>query len=144
MLPLARLALAGAVLLGAGCGGPPQFAGETVRVLGPGGEVRLEVFADVADDERERREGLTRFDSLAAGRGLLLVLPAEGEVCITNAKVDFPIDAVFAATDGTVVAVERNVPRDDVTLRCHLSTRRILEINAGDAGAVSPGDQLVF
>lgn len=133
-----------ALLLGAGCGGPPQFAGETVRVLGPGGEVRLEVFADVADDERERREGLTRYDSLAAGRGLLIVLPAEGEVCITNAKVDFAIDAVFAAADGTVVAVERNVPRDDVTLRCHGSTRRILEVNGGDASAVSPGDQLVF
>lgn len=136
--------IAVALLLGAGCGGPPQFSGETVRVLGPGGEVRLEVFADVADDERERREGLARYDSLAAGRGLLIVLPAEGEVCITNAKVDFAVDAVFAATDGTVVAVERNVPRDDVTLRCHRSTRRILEVNGGDASAVSPGDQLVF
>ena len=72
------------------------------------GNVVLEVSAQVADTEAARAEGLRGYDTLPADEGLLLAFPSEGEVCITNAGVDFAIDVVYASTDGTVVAMERH------------------------------------
>ena len=144
---LAALAIMAAV---SGCGGaaddPEAPPSETanVRIISPAGVDRLIVSAAVADDEDERRAGLRGVASLPEGRGLLIVLPVEDDVCITNADVVFPIDAVFAAADGTIVAVERNIPSRDVRLRCHASTRRILEVNGGAASRVAAGDQLLF
>lgn len=129
----------------AGCGNDAASDERVaVRVASSDGTEHLSVDAIVAESEAERREGLTRYDELEDDHGLLIVLPVEGEVCITNSGVGFAIDAVFAADDGTVVAVERNVPMGDVTLRCHMSTRRILEVAAGVAGSVDAGDQLVL
>lgn len=133
------------LLLVAACGNDSE-SDETVavRVTGSDGAEHLAVEAAVAESEAARREGLAGYDELDDDRGLLIVLPVEGEVCITNSGVGFAIDAVFAADDGTVVAVERNVPMGDVTLRCHVSTRRILEVAAGVASSVDAGDQLLL
>lgn len=135
------LVVSGAVGCGNDAGSGERVA---VRVVGSDGTEHLSVDATLAESEAERREGLARFDTLDDDRGLLIVLPVEGEVCITNGGVGFAIDAVFAAEDGTVVAVERNIPMGDVTLRCHMSTRRILEVAAGVAGSVDAGDQLLL
>lgn len=139
------------LFLAAGCGGaadedgtPPENEDVLVRIVSPASLARLTVQAAVADDEDERTRGLKGVASLPANRGLLIVLPVEGEVCLTNSGVGFPIDAVFAASDGTVVAVERNIPSGDVRLRCQPSTRRILEVNGGAATRVAAGDQMFF
>jgi uncharacterized membrane protein (UPF0127 family) len=136
--------------LAVGCGGaaedgpPPDNEDVVVRIVSPASLARLTVRAAVADDEDERTQGLRGIASLPANRGLLIVMPVEGEVCITNAGVRFPIDAVFTASDGTVVAVERNIPSGDVRLRCQPSTHRILEVNGGAATRVAPGDHMFF
>ncbi|MBK6811886.1 MAG: DUF192 domain-containing protein [Sandaracinaceae bacterium] len=55
-----------------------------LEVRGPDGTLRLRVEADFARTAAARREGLAARDGLDDGRGLLLVFPTEGEVCIEN------------------------------------------------------------
>lgn len=121
------------------CGGDP--AG--VRVVIESDEaVVLDVVADVARTADERRQGLRGQPPLAPGAGLLLDFPVEGEVCLFNDGVSFAIDAVYAAADGQVRAVERGIPAGDAGARCHEGVQQVLEVAAGEAGAVSLGDRL--
>jgi uncharacterized membrane protein (UPF0127 family) len=127
-----------AVLLMAGCG-------ETVRIEGPDGELRLEVAVERAEDEDARRLGLMFRPPLRASEGLLLVLPEgfEGQACLTNENVAFAIDAVHADRAGTVVAVQRDLPADDPGPFCADRTSQVLEVLAGVAASVRVGDQLL-
>ena len=102
------------------------------------GNVVLEVSAQVADTEAARAEGLRGYDTLPADEGLLLAFPSEGEVCITNAGVDFAIDVVYASTDGTVVAIEHDLAANAPGPYCDDETAFVLEVVAGAAtGAVT-------
>ncbi|MFW6086283.1 MAG: DUF192 domain-containing protein [Myxococcota bacterium] len=123
-----------------GCG---EDAARRVRVESPAGELRLEVFVDEARTAEERMQGLAGRDGLDPGEGLLLIFPAEGEVCIVNEAVPFAIDALFIDGAGTVGAVERHIPAGDSTARCHGATLEVLEVAAGVADPVRVGDQLV-
>lgn len=131
----AHLSLSASVSVLVGCADLPL-----VEVRGPDGSLRLQVVADVARTAVARREGLAGRDSLDEGRGLLLVFPTEGEVCIDNAPVDFAIDALFADATGQVVAIERSVPAGDPTPRCHEPVAQVLELADGVALSAQVGD----
>jgi len=123
--------------------GDESACGTRVRVERAGDAAAvLDVCAKLAVTEAERTEGLAKAPSLSESRGLLLVFPVEGEVCIQNGPVSFSIDEVFASDAGDVVAVERQVGAGDATARCHAGVRRVLEVNAGIADSVSVGDRL--
>lgn len=133
-LVAAALALA---LLG-GCA-----ADALARIESPEGEKRLEVaVAHEARSAEERMRGL-RGRSIAEDEGLLIVFPAEGEVCIVNEGVDYAVDVVYADAEGTVVSVQRGVAAGDATSRCRMPTARVLEVRAGVAATVVSGDRLV-
>ncbi|MBK6575122.1 MAG: DUF192 domain-containing protein [Sandaracinaceae bacterium] len=113
-----------------------------VEVRGPDGTLRLRVEADFARTADARREGLAGRDGLDEGRGLLLVFPTEGEVCIENTPVGFAIDAIFANAAGRVIAIERDIPAGDATSRCHQPVAQVLELAGGVALSVQVGDVL--
>ncbi|MEQ9646478.1 MAG: DUF192 domain-containing protein [Sandaracinaceae bacterium] len=102
----------------------------------------LEVCAEVADTEEERRQGLMGHAPLGPGEGMYFDFPVEQEICFYNAGVDFSIDILFADTDGTVVAIERRVPAGDTTLRCQGATKLALEVAAGALDDHAIGDAL--
>jgi uncharacterized membrane protein (UPF0127 family) len=104
-----------------------------VQVIDPAGTVAAAFCADQAVTAEERRRGLAGAPPLGPGEGLLLHFPTEGEVCIVNGGVDFPIDALYADRDGFVVAVETGIPAGDDDPRCHPDTERVLEVAAGQA-----------
>lgn len=131
------------LLLCGGCGGGSDSGGVAVRVVGPEGNERLSVTATIAADESSRRRGLAGVASLPRDSALLIVVPRETEVCITNAGVVFAIDVIFAGADGTVIAVEREIPAGATALRCHASVQQVLETNAGVAAAVVAGDRML-
>lgn len=89
------------------------------------------ICAEVADTEAARRDGLRGRDPLAPDEGLLLAFSVEDELCIVNDGVAFPIDAAWANADGVVIAIERDVPAGDPTVRCHGPARYVLETAAG-------------
>ena len=92
-------------------------------------------------DEQEAVEFL--LGSLGVLRAQYQVWPAEVEACIHNEPVAYAIDAIYAAATGTVVAVERELPAGDATVRCHEGVQRVLEVRARVAARVEPGDELV-
>lgn len=123
--------------LAAGCG-----CDRVVRLLGSDEREKLHVCVEIAESEQERRQGLKGRETLAPEDGLLIAFPLEGEACIANEGVSFPIDVVYAGAEGEVVAVERGVPADDATARCHAPVLRVLEVAAGVADPVEAGDLL--
>ena len=137
-LGLRLLALA-LFAIGLGCAASVSLV---ARVEGPTGEFRLEVRVEEALTEEERVLGLSEHESLAPGTGLLLRFPVEDELCIQNADVRFPIDAVFIDAGGVVRAIELHIAAGDASLRCHPETRDILEVGAGVASEVEVGDAL--
>jgi len=117
--------------------------GNTVRVTVERADaIVLAVDAEVARTADERRTGLRGHAPLADGEGLLIEMPQPLDICIVNDGVDFAIDAIYAAADGTVIAIERNIPAGDPTARCQSAVRWVLEVNAGAAAPVSTGDHL--
>ncbi len=128
------------LLLAAAATGCACPGGEEVRVSGA---TELTFCARVADTEAERREGLRGQPPLAAGEALLLPFAVEDEICIVNDGVSFPIDVLYAASDGRVVAIERGVPAGDATPRCVGGVRSVLEVAAGALDGAAPSDRLV-
>lgn len=117
--------------------------GTRVRIEhGSGADTALSVCAALAVSEQDRAKGLSGQPPLPDSRGLLLIFPVAGEVCIQNGPVSFAIDVVYAAEDGTVVAVERGFPAGDAVARCHPGVKRVLEVGAAVADGVVTGDVL--
>lgn len=115
-------------------------AGYQGEVLG-GGETKLRVVLELAEDEAARSRGLRGYASLAPDQGLLLVFPGPSEVCITNEGVVFGIDAVFVEA-GRVTAVE-TFEAEEGALRCHRADE-VLELAAGVAAEVNVNDLFVW
>jgi uncharacterized membrane protein (UPF0127 family) len=97
---------------------------------------------DVATTEAARARGLRGSPPLGEGEGLLLTFEVEGEICIVNDGVPFAIDVAWARTDGFVTAIER-AESNDPTVRCHPTTRDVLEVRAGALDGITPGARLV-
>ena len=120
-------------------------AGVRVRIERPGSaQAVLEAHCELAVTAEERRQGLRGSDPLLPGQALLMVLPRELEVCIVNDGVTFSIDAIYARNSGSVLAIERDIPANDGTARCHEGVRWIVETAAGEAAEVAAGDELVI
>lgn len=130
-----RMLVATFVLGGCACG-----SGVVVWIEGS----ELSFCATVAESAADRMRGLRGAAPLEVGEALLLRFPIEGEVCIVNDGVSFPLDVLYADTDGLVVAVERDVAAGDATPRCHLRVRSVLEVAAGGAETVAVGDRVTM
>ncbi len=126
-------------LVGCGCDGEVE-----VQVLSDSGQERLTVCAALAQSASARKTGLRGSDGLANHQGLVLVFPAESEVCLVNQGVGFSIDAVLADEQGEVVGLERAIVADDPELRCHPQVLHVLEVAAGVARSVRLGDRLML
>ena len=70
------------------------------------------------------------------------MFPEATRACITNRPVSFGIDVIYIASDRRVIAVERQLPPGDTSVRCHESTELVLEVAATVASEVEIGDLL--
>ena len=113
--------------------------GARVRILDAQGQARLDVCAEVATSEADRRAGLAGRSSLPAGAGLLMEFPVTGEVCITGEEMRFPIDVVFVSGTGHVAALGA-LGADDPALICEQGIGSVIEVSAGAARDVGVGD----
>jgi uncharacterized membrane protein (UPF0127 family) len=115
-----------------------------LTVTAPAGEpTRLRVRYEVASTAQARRDGLATRPPLAASEGLLLVFPLVGEVCISNAQVDYAIDVVFVGEEDTVLAAPSGLDAFEPGPVCQPSVRRVLELRRGVAATVELGDLLL-
>lgn len=108
-----------------------------------GEAARLRVRYELATSEQARRDGLQTRLPLEPDEGLLLEFPLEGEVCIHNSAVPYPIDVVFAGADDRVVRDVLPFAAFDTAAICVASVKRVLEVRAGVGAGVVQGDRLV-
>ena len=109
----------------------------TVRVLGGDGLTLFERVV-VADRPLKRMKGLLGRASLGAGEGILL-RPASS---IHMWFMRFAIDAVFLDEDLNVLDVRRAVRPWRIAAK--RGAKSVLEVGAGQAAGVKPGDRLVL
>lgn len=136
MRALRALCFSALTVLGCGC---PE--GTSVRIARDG--EALAFCAEVAETEPELQRGLMDHPPLAPGEAMLFELPAEQEVCVHNRGVAFPIDVAYADSQGTIVAVEHDVPAFDETVRCHAPVQALLEVAEGTLSDFGAGDRLL-
>ncbi|MFB6096641.1 MAG: DUF192 domain-containing protein [Haloferacaceae archaeon] len=77
----------------------------TVTVVDANGGQLATVDVRVADTWRKRYTGLSDTDSLAYGEGMLFVHDGAGTHTYVMREMDFPLDIVFAAPDGTITTI---------------------------------------
>jgi uncharacterized membrane protein (UPF0127 family) len=103
---------------------------------------------EIATTVEERENGLGGRDSLDADSGMLFIFPdPPGEVTLPFWMKDmkFDLDMIFINKDKQVVFVERNAPAGSAELiEPPASYLYVLEVNAGDAADVKPGDTLTI
>jgi uncharacterized membrane protein (UPF0127 family) len=68
------------------------------------------ILAEVASSKEEQARGLSGRLVLAEGRGMLFVYEKEGNPGIWMKEMRFPIDIVWANSNGIIVTVEHEVP----------------------------------
>jgi len=92
----------------------------------------------VADTSYERAAGLQFRDDLPSGRGMLFVYGEPKELSFIMPNMNFPLDIIFIAENGTVLNVEEAEPEDPDTPRSDYVRYRsdgeakwVVEINQG-------------
>jgi len=129
---IARARLAFALLACAGCGLPPSVD----LLAGDGRVVRTFDAIERVSTPEGRAKGLVGHAPLGPREAMVLDYPVVDAACITNAQVDFPIVAVFVASDGAIVAAEA-LTAHDARVPCHDGVLRVVEIDSGGTrGAV--------
>lgn len=68
-----------------------------------------QIYAEVADTQASREQGLSGRSKLAEDEGMLFVFDFPGKYGFWMKDMNFPIDMVWISQDGTVVHIEREV-----------------------------------
>lgn len=144
--PLPGVDLAGDV--GAGPDGSTDSSGgdlATVVFRSPDGTELGRVDAMVADDPFERSTGLSDTEELAPDEGMVFVYPETAERTFVMRNMDFPLDIVFVAGNGTITEIAHAPVENDSDLTGYTGRARwVVEVNRGwttDNG-VSLGDEV--
>jgi uncharacterized membrane protein (UPF0127 family) len=127
---------------------PLDYDRATVTLADENGTELASVDVRIADTERERYVGLSKTDSLQAGEGMLFVFPESDRHEFVMRDMDFPLDIVFVAPNGTVTGIQHapvpsRTPGDD--LRRYPGTGKyVLEVPRGYANAteLDAGDRI--
>jgi uncharacterized membrane protein (UPF0127 family) len=97
----------------------------------------------IADTDAKRRVGLSRTDSLESDEGMLFVHSETGQHAYIMRGMDFSIDILFVAKNGTVTRIHHAASPEWVPLSRYRGTGRyVLEVTAGwaERTGVETGD----
>ena len=140
---------AGAVVgLDAGLLSGGSYERTTVRLSDANGSRLATVDVRVADTHRERFTGLSDTASLDAGEGMLFVHERETTHAYVMREMDFPLDIVFVAANGTVTTIHHApVPSEtsgDELIRYRGYGKYVLEVPRGYANrtGLDAGDRV--
>ena len=150
-------ALVGVVILGAGAAvgldagllAPDEYERTTVTLRADDGTRLATVNVRVADTRMKRYTGLSETESLDTGEGMLFVHDREATHAYVMRDMDFPLDIVFVAANGTVTAIH-HAPVPSATDGGDLTRYRgyakyVLELPRGYANStgLGVGDRVV-
>ncbi len=106
---------------------------DRVTILGDFGQASFTV--RVADDNRERAQGLMNVEEMGTLEGMLFVYDKPGSPAFWMENTLIPLDMLFAAPDGTITRIHENaVPLDRTPIPGGDGVQFVLEVNGGLAG----------
>jgi len=117
----------------------------TVTAVDEGGTELGTVTVWVADTDSERYTGLSDTASMGTDEGMLFVFPEAGEYRFVMRRMDFPLDIVFVAENGTITRIHHaSVPEGEYEERYPGRGKYVLEVNRGwtNETGVTVGDRL--
>jgi uncharacterized protein len=121
-------------------GGQPPLPTQTI-IVGT-----ASVTAELAQSDEARKTGLSGRASLPEGRGMLFVFPEEGNWGIWMKEMNFPIDIMWADSEGKIVAMQSNISPETYPTSFYPNndTRYVLEVPAGFAAknSIKAGDSI--
>jgi len=136
MQPRAAVAL----LALAACG-----RGEPLAVIHTAGGARAEVALEIAATPEAQARGLMYRRTLADGRGMLFVFPAEAPHEFWMKNTFIPLDMIFIARDGRIVRIAENTEvQSERIISSGAPVIAVLEVIAGTARkyGIAPGDRV--
>jgi len=123
----------------------PTPSGPTVTAVDADGTELGVVSVAIADNDSERYTGLSDTTSMAWDEGMLFVFPDSGEYNFVMRRMDFPLDIVFAAANGTVTRIHHApVPDGEYEREYPGRGKYVLEVNRGwtNETGLDVGDRL--
>lgn len=133
--------VAAAVLVVTGAAAQGAGPTEAFLVVTGAGVVQLEL--EIADEPAERTQGLMFRRALEPRTGMLFDFGATGPVTMWMKNTFIPLDMLFVAEDGRIVAIAREtVPESLDTISAGEPVRAVIEIAGGSAAAlgIAEGD----
>lgn len=125
--------------------GTPEPQQTTPRVVTVGDTT---IYVETVATESARERGLSGRDGLAPNTGMLFVFDTDGAWGIWMKDMQFSIDILWLAEDGTVVTIAPNTSPDSypTSFRPSSPARYVLELPAGFAAAhsIGVGTQIVL
>lgn len=118
-------------------------ADDRVTVIGDWGQARFTV--TVADDPRERAQGLMYVEDMPMLSGMLFVYDEPQRASFWMRNTLIPLDMIFAGPDGVIKKVHENaIPLDETSILGGDGILFVLEINGGMSGqlGIEAGDVL--
>jgi uncharacterized membrane protein (UPF0127 family) len=130
--------LAGLALVG--CAGEETA---TVTINTSGGE-RVEVEAEIAEDEAKRRKGLMERTELAENAGMLFVFDQEQPLSFWMRNTLIPLSIAYIGAEGRIVDIQDMQPLDETPHPSAEPAPYALEVNQGlfEERGVEVGDEV--
>jgi len=119
--------------------------GPTVTAIDANGTELATVSVTIADNDSERYTGLSDTESLGWNEGMLFVFDESGEYTFVMRQMDFPLDIIFVAENGTITRIHHApVPQGEYEERYPGQGKYVLEVNRGWANetGLDVGDRL--
>ena len=113
----------------------------------------LNISCEVADTHYERTEGLQDRQDLPEGGGMLFIFDEPDELTFIMPNMNFPLDIIFIAENGTVLNVEEAEPEEPGTPRQEYvryqsdgEAKWVVEVNQGLSRqhGIGPGTRVVM
>jgi len=116
---------------------------EVVLIETASSQYRFEV--EIADDVKERAEGLMHREELADNAGMLFIYAKPQPVDFWMKNTPLSLDIVYVRVDGTIARIaERTTPMSEELIPSGEPIKAVLEVKAGTMRAlgVAVGDRL--
>jgi uncharacterized membrane protein (UPF0127 family) len=120
-----------------------ECADDKVSATGDWGQAHFKV--EVADDAQERGRGLMFVENMPMLSGMLFIYEAPQAVSFWMKNTLIPLDMIFAAPTGEILAIHENaIPGDTTPIPGGDGIQMVLEINGGLVSrlGISVGDVL--
>lgn len=131
----------------ANCGSGSSLGFETVPVTIQSFFGSTILFAEVADTEEKREQGLSDRLQLSDGYGMLFVFDTTERQSISLTDIFLSLDVIFISENQQIVAIEENTtPLSTQAISPNVEALYVLEVNAGFStdNGISIGDTVLF